>query len=178
MKLNYTTEQNDSQRDDNRLSDALREIIYKKPTWILRNAVSIVATTFILIVGWTWNICYTETISTQITIISSGRNVRAEIKVSDNVGFTFSKGQPIMVKVLSSSIGTPFSFDGKVVRINQTTNSSYTVIVTLIDDNGLNKTASFFQNGAVIEAEVVSKDRRLLEKLFWNVFNTVKPIGS
>jgi hypothetical protein len=165
MILNKTTEQNESQPDDDRLSDVLHEVISKNPAWILRNATGMVAASFILIVGWTWNIRYTERIRTPITIISSAKLVIVDIKANDTGGFSFSEGQRIIVRVPDDSTGTPRTFDGRVVRIIQISNSAYKVLVTLLNDR-----PTFHQNNMVIEAEIISKDRRLLEKLLLILF--------
>jgi hypothetical protein len=170
-------------RTDEIRSEAVQEILSFVPHWIIRWGITVILFTVAVILAVSWFMSYPDIIPTRITLTT--KNVMNIVPTSQEITGTvripvhsFDKvkcGQKVNIKFDNYPYTQYGVVNGKVISISEVPKDNYySAEVSITGGLVTNyKKNIFFEQGMQGDAEIITDDRRLLERIFAR-FRTLK----
>jgi hypothetical protein len=157
-------------------------ILGRKPHWIVRRGMVLVALIFGVGLGSTWFLHYPErlncTVSFGVSRICSVNqlDLQGVIRLQAQVGSTISPGMPVRILLASPDGKDPLTATGLVGSVVQDSAGAYTSVqVHFSSDSG---TVQKFLMAGQANAQIITGSSNLLQQIFNPVISVIRGAGQ
>jgi hypothetical protein len=159
-------------------SPDVAEILNRKPHWIIRRGMLVVAIIFGAALFGTWFVDYPERLNCTITFTNSRASVTKEISITgiirlpENYETVIRKGMPVKV-LLAMPRGTdPLTSNGQVDSVARGSAGGYlSVMIRLHSDPA---TIDKFRTAGQANAQIITGSSNLLQQIFNPVLSVIR----